>query len=675
MKRFLKWFFGIFFFLVIVLAGAVVALPYIVNPNDYKDEIIAQLKPYMHGRDLQIPGDIKLSIFPWLGLEAGEVIIGNAEGFVLKPFMTIQNSKAHIRLLSLFSDKMEIGSLEFRDVNIYLQQDAEGRNNWSDLAQAPVNHKTTTGFIKVANTPANAKPADKQAPASTFTLPSMKVAGLHFYNTRIEFNDKKAQDLITVSKLDLDAGPIDSFNPIPLKGKFNFHSKKKQLSAASAFASVLVLTPKLDNFNLKQLVMNTNVTGKIVNNNVIKTSLKVPDLKIQTAEEKITAKPFYLKLDNMKGEGHITVKRFTRPVIRFGLKTDKLSLDKFIPATTTESKESGQPQAAEETPAKKDDDIPTVEELIGEKPVVIEKEAGLFAPIAVLKDTDLQGTISINEVTLRQLLLTKVKVVLQAHAGLVSALPTANLYKGTYDGNVQIQTKAKPSLLSSKHIFRDIYIGPLYKALYGKDTFTGRANFQGQFFSSGDTQEEILKNLNGDGQFSVRDTEMKTLDIKRLILKENYDKLKFLQEKEEGKQVTVFDTVRGTIRIKSGVAYNKDFAAISRRIHLNGEGSANLVNQTVNYTVITIPKKSFAFDMAGHHYDLKNKRIPTHFTGPWSNIDVNNELEAVLKAEFKQGLSEKKQAKEEEIKQKIEQEKEKLEQKYKNKLDEILNRK
>jgi AsmA protein len=168
---------------------------------------------------------------------------------------------------------------------------------------------------------------------------------------------------------------------------------------------------------------------------------------------------------------------------------------------------------------------------------------------------------------------------------------------------------------------------------------------------------------------------MKTVDIKRLMLKENYEKLKFLQDKDENKQVTVFDTVRGTIRVKNGVAYNKDFTATSRRIHLNGEGRANLVNKTVNYTVTTIPKKSFAFDLGGHRYELKNKRIPTHFIGPWSNIEVNNDLEQVLKAEFKQSdLFKKKQAKEDELKQQIKQEKQKLEEKYKNKLDEILSK-
>ena len=134
MKRFLKWFFGILLFLVVVVVGLAIALPYLVDPNQYKNEIIAQIKPHMRGRDLQIPGDIKISVLPWLGFEIGKVVVGNADGFVLKPFMTVDKAKAHIKLMSLLTETPEIGSLEFSGIQVNLQRDAEGRNNWSDLA-------------------------------------------------------------------------------------------------------------------------------------------------------------------------------------------------------------------------------------------------------------------------------------------------------------------------------------------------------------------------------------------------------------------------------------------------------------------------------------------------------------------------------------------------------------
>ena len=674
MKRFLKWFFGLLFFLVIVVVAAVIALPYLVNPNDYKGEIISQIKPYMQGRDLQIPGDIKLSIFPWLGVEVGKVIIGNAEGFVLKPFMTIKNSKAHIRLLSLLSEQPEIGSLEFRDITVNLQQDTEGRNNWSDLAQAETNPPSdsiaTNGFIKVANT-AESKPA--------FTLPALKVAGLHFYNVHIEFNDKKSNDLITISRLNLDAGPINQFNPVPLKGKFNFHSRKNELAAASAFATTLVLAPTLDDFSFKQFVLNTNLSGNAVNGNVIKTSLKIPDLDINTKEEKITAKPFKLQMDEMKSEGRLSIKRFTKPIIRFALQMDKLNLDKLIPVKSgTDGAKNKNSKKQNKTPAKTtttDSDIPTVEELIGDKPVPVDTSNALFAPLAALKNVNMQGVVTMAELQVRNLIMTQVKINLQARSGLVSAIPSAALYDGSYEGNVQIQVKSIPARLSTKHVLRNIQMGPIMLALTGKETLTGQANFQGQFFSSGGTMDVLTKNLNGDGQFSMRNARIKTLDVKQLILKDNYEKLKFAQETEKNKQVTVFNTLRGTIRVKNGIAYNKDFTAISRRIHLKGVGNANLVEQTVRYTLTLIPKKSFGFNLGGRRYDLKNKRIKTRFTGPWSNIEIDHDLKEILKAEFKKSsLYKKKRAQEDKIKGKIKEEKEKLEKKYKDKLDEILSR-
>ena len=44
MKKFLKWFFSILIFLIVLLVGAVLALPYLVDPNEYKDEIISLVK-------------------------------------------------------------------------------------------------------------------------------------------------------------------------------------------------------------------------------------------------------------------------------------------------------------------------------------------------------------------------------------------------------------------------------------------------------------------------------------------------------------------------------------------------------------------------------------------------------------------------------------------------------
>lgn len=57
---------GLGVLLLLVLAAAVI-LPQVVDPNDYKDEIIAKVKEQT-GRDLIIDGRIALSVFPGLVL-------------------------------------------------------------------------------------------------------------------------------------------------------------------------------------------------------------------------------------------------------------------------------------------------------------------------------------------------------------------------------------------------------------------------------------------------------------------------------------------------------------------------------------------------------------------------------------------------------------------------------
>jgi len=56
---------GIFIGVVLLLVvAASVILPLVVDPNDFKGEIVKQVKEET-GRDLKIAGDLNLSVFPW----------------------------------------------------------------------------------------------------------------------------------------------------------------------------------------------------------------------------------------------------------------------------------------------------------------------------------------------------------------------------------------------------------------------------------------------------------------------------------------------------------------------------------------------------------------------------------------------------------------------------------
>jgi uncharacterized protein involved in outer membrane biogenesis len=530
-----------------------------------------------------------------------------------------------VRFWPLLLKEIEIDTIEINELIINLQSDAEGRNNWSDLARA----EKQSYFVKTA-----AAPAKTETP---LTLPSLKIQGVHFKNAQIKYEDKKSKSDMLIYKLNIDAGPINQLDPVPLQAKFNYHSKSQGITAASAMATTVTLTPASKFVQMDQFVVNTNISGEAVSNKQVATRLNIPALKIDLASETLEARPLHLQLDQYKSEGRFKLSNFKKPVIRFLLEMQELDFDKVIPPKGDDAKVAA---AAAVAP------VPASESML--------------APLASLKNADMQGTLKINKLHARKLNIDNFKINFLARGGLISALPEAKLYGGTYEGDAQITVRKFPISIRTKHKLTDVNIGPIVEALTGKQTLTGSAKIQGQYFTEGNTSDDMMRNLSGDTQFNIRNAELKLLDAEKIILGDLAQKLNLDKKQDPKKEVTVFDSIRGTIRVKSGVAYNKDLTAISKRVHLSGAGHAILFRQEIDYTLYTIFKKSLAISMGSAKYDLKDKKIPTRITGTFSNPIIDTDLEEVIKRDLVGG--------------KLEKEKSKLKDKLNLELDKFLKR-
>jgi AsmA protein len=69
--------------LLLLVAAALLAIA-LVDPNAFKDDIRARVEAAT-GRTLIIEGDLKLSVFPWLGLEIRGGRLANTPGFAIRP--------------------------------------------------------------------------------------------------------------------------------------------------------------------------------------------------------------------------------------------------------------------------------------------------------------------------------------------------------------------------------------------------------------------------------------------------------------------------------------------------------------------------------------------------------------------------------------------------------------
>ena len=91
----------------IILLGlvALIGLVVFVNPNDLKPQINQAVTKFT-GRQLLLGGDIKWSIFPWLGLQLNDAKLSNNPGFGDNPFAQIKKLDIQVRLLPLLHKQL-----------------------------------------------------------------------------------------------------------------------------------------------------------------------------------------------------------------------------------------------------------------------------------------------------------------------------------------------------------------------------------------------------------------------------------------------------------------------------------------------------------------------------------------------------------------------------------------
>ena len=151
MKKLIKIIFGILVTIFVLIIAAVVILPLIITPNDYKPQIIEAVKQQT-GRDLVIEGDIGLSVFPKVGLNLGRTSLSNAEGFGDQAFASMQSVNIQVALMPLLDKKVEMDEVVLQGLALNLQRDKAGKTNWQDLAGKPADKAPAEQPVKKART-------------------------------------------------------------------------------------------------------------------------------------------------------------------------------------------------------------------------------------------------------------------------------------------------------------------------------------------------------------------------------------------------------------------------------------------------------------------------------------------------------------------------------------------
>lgn len=114
--------------LVVLIIAGVFAAILVIDPNEYKDEIIATVENQT-GRDFSIESDIDLNIGLTPSFAVSGVRIANAKWGSRPEMMSVGEFAAEVALLPLIFGNLQINRLVLRDADILIETDAGGRSN------------------------------------------------------------------------------------------------------------------------------------------------------------------------------------------------------------------------------------------------------------------------------------------------------------------------------------------------------------------------------------------------------------------------------------------------------------------------------------------------------------------------------------------------------------------
>lgn len=229
--------------MVLLLVVAVIVVPILLDPNDYKDQI-ADAVEEQTGRKLRIEGDIGLSVFPWLGVDLDGVELGNAAGFAGDYFARTQQVQVRVKLVPLIKKEVEMDTVRIEGLALNLARDETGKTNWDDLIQAG------------GKTPST----DSGPPA----VAALAVGGIDLRGANISWNDALAGNKVSVRALSLQTGPVALDSPLTINVEFDLQSDQPSVSGHVTAAGEFSFDPDSQVAEAKDLFVEATLEGEAI---------------------------------------------------------------------------------------------------------------------------------------------------------------------------------------------------------------------------------------------------------------------------------------------------------------------------------------------------------------------------------------------------------------------------
>ncbi|HEY7639896.1 MAG TPA: AsmA family protein [Steroidobacteraceae bacterium] len=559
----------------LIVVAAVLVLVF-VDPNDYRDDI-ERMVEQKTGRELTLSGDLKLSVFPWIALEAGAASLGDAPGFGPEPFVSIKEARIGVRLLPLLRGKIEVGNVRLDGARIRLITDERGRENWADLGQS--------------ETP------QKEPPPDTGATEIPTIAGLEISDAAVVMENRRQKSRREIRDFHLKTGRLASGETFPLALDFVLDQDRSLVVKVKLAADVTadlernthrLADPRIDltisgqgypadgvPVEVRAKAVDADVGQKLyrLDSLAIKTTWKSDGLPAAGVPVAFSAKDCNANLASQTLElagleadaagAHVTgsltgAEILDAPTFKGALKLEPLALREWLPKLGIAAPKTADPNVLKQLTftgnvhltkssaevgniVLKLDDT-TLRGMLSvadfaakalrfdlnvdrinadrylppasEKPAKDAKTPPTEIPVDLLRTLNARGQLSVGEAIFAGMTFSKLRLGVNAREGKVRLYPSeAAMYGGQYHGDIGIDATGKTARVTLDEHVAGVNFAPLFKDLFQTQRVSGKGSMNMKLAGEGRNSDDLMKTLDGTLDFNVADGALEGADL------------------------------------------------------------------------------------------------------------------------------------------------------------------
>jgi uncharacterized protein involved in outer membrane biogenesis len=720
--------------LVVLAIAAIFILTF--DANRYKPDIVALVKQQT-GRDLEVAGNLNLSVYPNIALKLEQTKLGNADGFKGESFASAEQARVSVQFMPLLEQKLRVDEVTLQGLNLTLQRDKNGKTNWEDLLPAGSDQQNDDVGQVVAR-----------------LLGNFMVAGVSVKDAQIRWQDAQTGQNMTLAPLNLSTGTLRPGKPVDISLATRLQDTATALDVSLDGSTTAKLAENGNDFSLsglklKLIAHNKPGTGDTLDANLsadvngnlqtkalaasglvaaidlaskakgnihadVKGTLRsetgaqqyfIPDLlanvqlpglgtaqisgrmQADLAQQAVSLGGMNVQTNinnpqagqvnaNISGNSHLDMGSQTLKIDGMQLQA-KLEGGK-LPAQSADIKASGSTrlQLAQQelsigglqlNTSLQGGSIPggslqqqgggelklnwgsgrgvldlfqTTLNLMGQQ---LAGKLQIRDPMAAMS---MDGSFKADTLNYPPFQLQKATLGVQMANGLLILTPQGTLFRGGYQGNIQINTQQAPATLVMTHKTSGLRTEDLFYALTQDKTVTGALDLNANLTSVAGDAAAFKRNLSGavdvalkDGTIRDSNLAQKTKQVVKLFEKDGVNNM--------GEKEVAFTTLGGHWTVQRGVFHTDENTLLAPYFQIKGNGDVNIANESLDVK-LRVGEKPKPDKPEGLY-------APLHVHGPWNNLSYALELDLLIKQLAQQRLDEEKAK----LQEKLEAEKQK----------------